>query len=134
MLVLIKQTKTDPFRNGCTLTLARSTTSTCAVMAMKDYVLKCQPPSAGPMFTFTSGKWLTQTSLTHELRDVLQQCGIQPQHYFSHSFCIGAATTAAATGIPASLIKVLGRCSSDCYELYIRTPQQTPLAIPKQLN
>ena len=134
MLVLIKRSKTDPFRNGCTVTLARSTTSICAVMAMKDYVLQYQPSSAGPLFTFTSGKWLTRTSLTHELRDVLQQCGIQPQHYFSHSFRIAAATTAAAAGIPAWLIKVLGRWSSDCYERYIRTPQETLLAIPKQLS
>ena len=67
MLVLIKRSKTDPFPNGCTLTLARSTTSICAVMAMKDYVLQCQPSSTGPLFTFTSGKWLTRTSLTHKL-------------------------------------------------------------------
>ena len=134
MLVLIKRSKTDPFRNGCTVTLARSTTSICAVMAMKDYVLQYQPSSAGPLFTLTSGKWLTRTSLTHELRDVLQQCGIQPQHCFSHSFRIAAATTAAAAGIPAWLIKVLGRWSSDCYERYIRTPQETLLAIPKQLS
>ena len=134
MLVMIKRFKTDPFCNGFTLTLARSTTSNCAVMAMKDYVFQCQPSSAGPLFTFTSAKWLTRTSLTHELCDVLQQCGIQPQHYFSHSFRIGAATTAAAAGIPAWLIKVLGRWSSDCYERYIRTPQEILLAIPKQLT
>ena len=83
MLVLIKRCKTDPFCNGCTLTLARSTTSICAVMAMKDYVLQCQPSSAGPLFTFTSGKWLTRTSLTHKLHDILQQCGIQPQHFLA---------------------------------------------------
>ena len=122
MLVLIKQSKTDPFRNGCTLTVARSTT-----MTMKDYVLQCQPPSAGPLFTFTSSKWLTPTSLTHELGNVLQQCSIKPRHYFSHSFRIGAATTAAAAGIPAWLIKVLGSWSSDCYERYITTPQETSL-------
>ena len=90
-----------------------------------------RPPS---LFTFTSGKWLTRTSLTHELRDILQQCGIQPQHYFSYSIRTGAGTTAAAAGIPAWLIKVLGRWSSDCYERYIRTPQETLLAIPKQLS
>ena len=56
MLFLIERSKTDPFRNGCTLTLARSTTSLCAVMSIKDYVLQCQPSSAGPLFTVTSGK------------------------------------------------------------------------------
>ena len=105
-------------------------------MAMKDYVLQCQPPAAGPLFSFPSGKWLTRTSLTRALRDVLQQCGIQPRNDFSHSFHIDAATTAATAGIniPAWLIKVLGCWSSDCYERYIRTPQETLLAIPKQLT
>ena len=134
MLVSGKRPKTDPYRNGCTLTLARSTTSICAVMAMKDYVLQRQPPPAGPLFTFISGKWLTPSSLTHELRAVLQLCGIQPRYYFSHSFRIGSATTVVAAGIPVRLIKGLGRWSSDCYVRYIKTPQETLLAVPKQLT
>ena len=134
MLVSMKRSKTDPFRNGCTLTLARPTTSICAVMAMKDYVLQHQPPLAGPLFTFTSGKGLTRSSLTQQRRAVLQLCGIQPLHYFSHSFRIGAANTVAAAGIPAWLIKLLGRWSSDCYESYIKTPQETLPAVPKQLT
>ena len=131
MLVSIKQSKTDPFRKGCTLTIARSTTSICSVMAIRDYLLQCKPAATGPLFIFTNGKWLSRSSLKKELR--LQGCGLPADHYFTHSFRIGAATTAAAAGVPSWLIKVLGRWSSDCYERYIRTPQKTPLAIPKQL-
>ena len=133
MLVSIKQSKTDPFRKGCTLTIARSTTSICSVMAMRDYLLQCKPAATGPLFTFANGKWLSRASLTKELRSALQSCGLTADHYFTHSFRIGAATTAAAAGVPSWLIKVLGRWSSDCYERYIRTPEQTLLAIPKQL-
>ena len=134
MLVSIKQSKTDPFREGCTLTIARSTTSVCSVMAMRDYLLQCKAAVSGPLFTFTNGKWLSRASLTRELRSTLQGCGLPADHYFTHSFRIGAATTAAAAaGVPPWLIKVLGRWSSDCYERYIRTPQETLLAIPKKL-
>lgn len=104
MLVSIKQSKTDPFRKGCTLTIARSTTHICSVMAMRDYLLQTEPDATAPLFTFANDKWLTRPTLTTELRSVLQQCGIQPQNYFTHSFRIGAATTAAAAGVPARLL------------------------------
>ena len=133
MLVSIKKSKTDPFRQGCTLTIARSLTSICSVMAMRDYLLQCKPAATGPLFIFTNCKWLSRTSLTKELRSALQGCGLPADQYFTHSFQIGAATTAAAAGEPSWLIKVLGRCSSDCYERYIRTPQKTLLDIPKKL-
>ena len=135
MLVFIKQSKTDHFRKCCTLTIARFTTSICSVMAMRDYLLQCKPAATSPLFTFANGKWLSCASLTKELRSALQGCGLPADHYFTHSFRIGAATTVATAGVPSWLIKVLGRCnwSSDCYERYIRTPQQTLLAIPKKL-
>jgi len=76
MLVSIKQSKTDPSRKGCTLTIARSTSSICSVMTMRDYLLQCKPAAAGPMFIFTNGKWFSRASLTKELRSVLQGCGL----------------------------------------------------------
>ena len=133
MLVVIKKSKTDPFRQGCTLTIVRSTTSICSVMAMRDYLLQCKPAATCPLFTFTNSKRLSRASLTKELRSSLQGCGLPADQYFTHSFQIGAATTAASAGVPSWLIKVLGRWSSDCYEHYIRTPQKTLLAIPKKL-
>ena len=123
--------KLTPF--GCTLTIARSTTSICSVMAMRDYLLQCKSAATGPLFTFTTGKWLSRASLAKELRSALQRCGLPADHYFTHSFRVGAATTAAAAGVPSWLIKVLGRWSSDCYEHYIRTPQETLLAMPRKL-
>ncbi|XP_078369095.1 uncharacterized protein LOC144653055 [Oculina patagonica] len=134
MLVRIKQSKTDPFRQGCTLTVAKSTSPICSVMALKDYILQAQPPASQPLFTFSlSGSSLTRTSLTRELRTILHHCGFRSNNYYSHSFRIGAATSAASAGIPSWLIKVLGRWSSDCYERYIKTPKSSILAVPKLL-
>ena len=50
MLVSIKQSKTHPFRKGCTLPIARSTTSICSVMAMRDYLLQCKPAATDPLW------------------------------------------------------------------------------------
>ena len=45
-----------------------------------------------------------------------------PSNYASHSFKIGAATTAAAAGLPPAVIKTLGHWKSNAYETYIQYP------------
>ena len=42
-------------------------------------------------------------------------CHVTAEHYSSHSFRIGAATAAAAAGVPDWCIQGLGRWLSDCY-------------------
>ena len=116
VLVHIKQSKTDHFRQGRTITIAKSLSPICSVMAIKDYLLQAQPPSSHPLFAFVQPRhWLTRNNLTTELRTILQHCGLPANNFYSHSFRIGAATTAAKTGLPPWLIKVLGRWKSDCY-------------------
>ena len=50
-----------------------------------------------------------------------------------HSFRIGAGSVAAAGGLPDWLIKVMGRWSSDCYQLYIRTPISTIETVARRM-
>ena len=59
------------------------------------------------------------------LRSILKGAGV-PGNYSSHSYRIGAATSAALAGVPDRVIKVLGRWFSDCYVRYIRTPPPPP--------
>ena len=91
--LLLKESKTDPFRETAKLTIAKSNSPVCAVTALRDHFL--QPasthPAAQPLFQFSDGQYLTRSSLTHNLRALQIICGFDSAQYASHSFRIGAA-------------------------------------------
>ncbi|XP_006814835.1 uncharacterized protein LOC102809479 [Saccoglossus kowalevskii] len=123
--VRIKASKTDPFRQGQIIVIAASDSSVCAVRAYHRYSANTSHLRQSPAFQFTIGDYLTRQKLTHVLQIHLVQGGVPNITQFtSHSFRSGAATTAAAAGIPDWLIKCLGRWKSDAYQTYIKTPIQ----------
>ena len=126
MSILLKSSKTDVFRNGHKLVISCSPSPVCAVSAMRSYFLAARPQ--GPLFSFQSGRFLTRSAVVNLLRDATRLAGLPYESLKGHSFRIGAASTAAAAGLPDWLIKVLGRWSSDCYQLYIRTPHNVLLS------
>ena len=123
MVITLWSSKTDPFRAGQSLLIARADSLLCAVTAMQHYFQFVAPP--GPLFIFRSGRLLTRATFTSLLRDTARHAGL-PFHSLKGR--IGAASSAAAAGLPDWLIKVMGRWSSDCYQLYIRTPKQVLLS------
>ena len=100
--VRIKQSKTDPFRKGVALFLGRTESDLCPVAAMVSY-LRRRGTAAGPLFQFEDGRLLTRVRLVEWLRSGLKKAGIDDSKYCSHSFRIGAATTAAKVGIEDSI-------------------------------
>lgn len=119
--VTIKQSKTDPFRQGVTIYLGRTDTPLCPVAALLAYLAR-RGPGEGPLFRFEDGKALTRTRLVVAVRKNLAECGFKPEDYSGHSFRIGAATTAAACGVPVETIMTLGRWKSQAYRLYVKLP------------
>ena len=120
--VNIKSSKTDPFRHGCVLRLCSTNHPICPVNSLKEYY-RIHLKKSGPLFTFSNGCFLTRRKFNEFLKSTLSntaQCPIS-----THSFRIGAATTAAAAGLPSWLIKQLGRWNSTCFETYIRIPDST---------
>ena len=118
--ITLHQSKTDPFRRGCIVQIFRTKSSTCPHHALDRYrkVSGDVTPSA-PLYQAGKFHPLSRTAVTNTLRQLLKQAGTDHSHYSSHSFRIGAATTAAAAGLPAWLIKHLGRWSSNAYLTYI---------------
>ena len=133
MRVHIKQSKTDPFRQGTTLVIA-SHSLVCAVTDLREYLLQRNPADPEePLFMLQNKEPLTRTLLNDNLRELLNILGYVENEYALHSFRIGAATTAATKNIPPWLIKTLGRWRSECYELYIRTPSTIIHSVPENL-
>ena len=108
--VYLKSSKTDIAREGQSLTIARTSTLLCAVAAMQEYFLLVRPRH-GPLFYFASGRYLTRGIVSNLLRDSARVAGLPYQSLKGHSFCIGAASVAAAAGLPDWLKKVLCRWS-----------------------
>ena len=86
----------------------------CPVTAMLTYFALCGF-SHGPLFMLRDGRPLLQPHFSKLLKAVVEAAGIDSKRYSGHSFCIGAATTAAAKGIADSTIQTLGRWTSDSY-------------------
>ena len=106
--LLIKQSKTDPFRQGVEVFLGRTDAAICPVSALVQYI-GIRSPSPGPLFVLQSGTPLTHTYLVSHLRAALRRAGLDDAQFNGHSFRIGAATTAASQGLEDSLIQTLGR-------------------------
>ena len=88
---------------------------------------------AGPLFTTQDGKGLTRQAFSALLDSVLSKLHLDTKCFNTHSFRIGAATSAAQAHILDTYIKMLGRWQSDAYQRYIKTPPQELAMLSKQL-
>ncbi len=68
-----------------------------------------------------SGQAVTKPWFVSQLQSVLTAVGLSQAQYASHSFPIGAASTAALAGLEDSMIQTLGRWQSATFLQYIAT-------------
>lgn len=123
----IRYSKSDPFRQSATIRLAPSGHPTLCPSKAICSLLK-QPyltADDSPLLQWASGSPVSRQTFNNAIKWLAQCSGLNPSVFSTHSFRIGAATTAASAGVPDSLIQTLGRWSSDAYQLYIRTPPST---------
>ena len=112
--ILIKASKTDPFKVGCRVKLGSTGKAICPVYALQKYI-KLRGYFQGPLFVFSSGAFLTRADIVKLLKDCLPAS----VNINTHSFRIGGASAAASAGLPETTIKILGRWSSDAYKRYV---------------
>ncbi len=104
------------------------------VRAMSKFLTLRQYGPSGPLFTLSSGVYLTRSSVSPTMKSLLRTAGINPETFSNHSLRIGAATAAAEAGLPDRLIKTLGRWHSHAYQTYIRTSPEVLLKAAKRIT
>ena len=118
--VTIQSSKTDQIVNSTTLILPKNKCeSMCVARQLKAY-LKFRPNIDGQLFCHLNHKKLTRFQFLAILRSALKFIGLSSDDYNTHSFRIGAATTAAMLGKNDNEIKSMGRWKSDSFKRYIR--------------
>ena len=113
----------DPFCKVVNIYLGATDSSVCPVVGVLPY-LALRGMQDGPLFITEHGEGLTRQIFSAFLDLLLAELQLNPNHYNSHSFRIGAATSAVQANILDLYIKILGRWQSDCYLCYIKTPPQ----------
>ena len=98
--------------------------SPCAVTLLQRY-LRERGTLSGPLFQSSPGMPVTRAAFSNQLLHALQFCRLDPNRFKSHSFRIGAATTAHTMGFSDSKIRQLGRWKSNAFLKYIRQAERT---------
>ena len=86
-----------------------------------------------PLFCTADGGMITTQMVRDEVRATMAAAGRDPAVYGGHSLRIGGATAALAAGVSPTLIRLLGRWSSDVYEIYCRMSRQVALGVGRAL-
>nr|XP_009304434.1 proline and serine-rich protein 1-like [Danio rerio] len=120
---LIKQSKTDQSRKGHYIYIFNIPSPTSPFQTLLAYTHYRKTLSASPLdplFIDDTHHPVTRFWFQKHLKYVLTNSGFPSESYSSHSFRIGAATTAAHKGLSQQHIQTLGRWSSDAFKTYIR--------------
>ena len=126
--VVLKSSKTDPFRRGCMIPFFKVECSFCPVRALQQFIMlrsKFAKEVEAPFLLFQDYTHLTRNRFLHMLQETCAQGGISSAGFLGHSFRIGAATTCAAMGVEDHLIQTLGRWNSDCFKTYVHVKKSS---------
>lgn len=127
--------KTDPFRTGTDVVLLKNDSSTCPYRALRRAWEKAKDQSPwAPLFQHADGSALTYTILNSAIKKLAVACGLSQKSISGHSLRIGGATSLIRAGVPAHVVKELGRWKSVTYQQYIRLSSQMRATVARLLG
>ncbi len=116
----IKQSKTDQTKKGHFIYIFKLQSPYQTLLAFLHLGKSQSKLPSDPLFTDDSNRPATRFWFQKHLKAVLHLSGTPAGNFSSHSFRIGAATTAAHKGLSQQQIQELGRWSSEAFKSYIR--------------
>ena len=125
-VIRIVSNKTDQYREGLSLVIARTGELTCPVGMMELYfrIGELEKPPMECMFrgiTVTKSEGVSYTRLKELLLSKISQLGFDPKLFGLHSLWAGGATAAANAGVPDRLFKQHGCWKSEsAKDVYIK--------------
>ena len=120
----LKQSKTDTLNQGVYVKVGCSGTSVCAYCLLRLFIGQHPRPMLdSPLFVDSNMLILRKSYLIATTKLIVAMAGHDPSMYSGHSFRAGSATTGASAGFSAWELKMLGRWSSDAYQVYLRKPE-----------
>ena len=146
MVINVVSSKTDQFREGASLVIARTGTPTCPVSMMQKYFKMaglCH--TADKLFRgivstrkgecLRRGGGLSYTRMRELLLAKIEQLGMDPKQFGMHSLRAGGATAAANAGVPDRLFKRHGRWRSEtAKDGYVKDSVERRLTVSKGLG
>jgi hypothetical protein len=119
--ISLEESKNDPFREGVSINIHNTSTSTCPVTAVRDMLSRSphKLSSNDHLFRLTNGQPLSYGGMNRALSALIRRVGGDPRAYHGYSFRQGGALSAALAGVPDHRIRVLGRWESWAYQLYL---------------
>ena len=119
--ITLKHSKTDSFSEGVIVKIGCSGTPICAFCLTSQYLATHPSPLANsPLLLDSNLTVLRKSYFVATTKLILAASGYDPSHYSGHSFRAGSATSGASAGFSAWELKMLGRWSSNAYQIYLR--------------
>lgn len=118
IIIQFRSFKHSSSSHPVSLSIRANHTSMCPVRALLEYVA-VRGAVPGPLFVFPDNSPITRNYFSNQLKLSVAWSSL-PTNIQPHSFRIGAATSAAISGVPHDQIKLMGRWKSDAFRRYIR--------------